>query len=60
MDQALELHHAAVRALLKTHLGYESCVEGDSFTAAFHTPADAARFALHLQSVMMVRARAWG
>lgn len=41
MQRALDTHDTVLRALLSHHYGYEVTTEGDSFTMAFHDPADA-------------------
>ena len=41
MQRALDTHDTVLRALLAHYYGYEVTTEGDSFTMAFHDPADA-------------------
>ncbi|KAJ9509342.1 hypothetical protein QJQ45_001777 [Haematococcus lacustris] len=53
-DQAVKLHHEVVRQSFIAHRGYECCTEGDSFILAFHTPNDAARFAVTAQAALVL------
>ncbi|GFR50128.1 hypothetical protein Agub_g12279, partial [Astrephomene gubernaculifera] len=53
MNETLRLHHRCLRGLLPKCNGYESATEGDSFILAFHTPMDAARFALLAQQALL-------
>ncbi|GFH17596.1 guanylate cyclase domain-containing protein, partial [Haematococcus lacustris] len=53
-DQAVKLHHEVIRQSSIAHRGYECCTEGDSFILAFHTPNDAARFAVAAQAALVL------
>ncbi|KAL6764315.1 hypothetical protein V8C86DRAFT_2479502 [Haematococcus lacustris] len=53
-DQAVKLHHEVIRQSSLAHRGYECCTEGDSFILAFHTPNDAARFAVAAQAALVL------
>ncbi|KAJ9524753.1 hypothetical protein QJQ45_024359 [Haematococcus lacustris] len=53
-DQAVKLHHEVIRHSSIAHRGYECCTEGDSFILAFHTPNDAARFAVAAQAALVL------
>ncbi|GFH28764.1 guanylate cyclase domain-containing protein, partial [Haematococcus lacustris] len=53
-DQAVKLHHEVIRQSSMVHRGYECCTEGDSFILAFHTPNDAARFAVAAQAALVL------
>ncbi|KAL6764304.1 nucleotide cyclase [Haematococcus lacustris] len=53
-DQAVKLHHEVIRQSSTAHRGYECCTEGDSFILAFHTPNDAARFAVAAQAALVL------
>ncbi|GFH19909.1 adenylate cyclase, partial [Haematococcus lacustris] len=53
MDEAMRLHDDCVRRLLRTHSGYESANEGDSFIMAFHSVRDAVAFSMALQLDLM-------
>ncbi|GFH27509.1 guanylate cyclase domain-containing protein, partial [Haematococcus lacustris] len=49
-----KLHHEVIRRSSMEHRGYECCTEGDSFILAFHTPSDAARFAVAAQAALVL------
>ncbi|GFR50637.1 hypothetical protein Agub_g12884, partial [Astrephomene gubernaculifera] len=53
MDLSLDLHNHCVRQLVRRYRGYETHTEGDSFTLAFFSAADATSFALELQTALM-------
>eukprot|EP00210_Caulerpa_lentillifera_P004402 g4200.t1 len=49
MDEALQLHNACLRQILRQNRGHESATEGDVFILAFHTAIDAVRFCIEAQ-----------
>src|SRR5690606_26860098 len=53
MRAALELHDRILRTLLVSTSGYEVKTQGDSFMVAFPTVADAARWCLDVQEVLL-------
>eukprot|EP00210_Caulerpa_lentillifera_P008996 g8586.t1 len=53
MDEALQLHNACLRQILRQNRGYESATEGDAFILAFHTAIDAVRFCIEAQLALL-------
>ncbi|CAG9462765.1 unnamed protein product [Pedinophyceae sp. YPF-701] len=54
MAQCQNLHDTLMREILARHNGIELWTEGDSFTMAFKTPADAVLFSMEVQRALLV------
>eukprot|EP00668_Euglena_longa_P022616 GGOE01028173.1.p1 GENE.GGOE01028173.1~~GGOE01028173.1.p1 ORF type:complete len:1194 (-),score=380.68 GGOE01028173.1:340-3654(-) len=52
MAHALSMHHALIRKLIAQHKCYEVKTIGDSFMCAVHTPQQAVRLALAIQTAL--------
>src|SRR5512140_2338104 len=53
MRAALDIHDRILRALLVSTSGYEVKTQGDSFMVAFPSVADAVRWCLDVQEVLL-------
>ncbi|KAK9861804.1 hypothetical protein WJX84_009388 [Apatococcus fuscideae] len=53
MNAAINVHDVVLRKTMSKHYGHEVSTEGDSFTCAYHDPADALSFVVELQLAVL-------